>query len=379
MQELFQSKKGQLQIQFNWIFVLIVGTVLLIFFISLITSQTNASETKVSVKLAEHFKTIISTTGQKTGTVKKYTTPYAELNFVCDSKEGIYQYSVGNLKAKDTKFDIMFSPDHLVGKDLLTWTQDFAIPYKVETVLYLTNKKHQYIFYRPNRDTVPYYYSEVLSNFADNLTVFQSYSAANSGPTSLYPSKTSNMAEYIYIIFAVSDYSNMLPVNKILDGDNVKIRVITPTDYNDPFSIGQVAFMDKKTYEAVYFKHSSLNPDNYTSTYVGKASLYGAIFSGTKASYDCQMTKAFKKLRMVTLLQSYRLKGVLDKVTYNCKLLLGGVDGIAGPIQDLNKTAELLKTGEFNSTLAESVFENLQKLKSMNEELALEGNCPLIY
>ena len=65
-----QNNKAQLEIQFNWIFVLIVGTVLLVFFFSLIGSQSKSSEQGVAINLAQRMKSILSATEQQPGTVK---------------------------------------------------------------------------------------------------------------------------------------------------------------------------------------------------------------------------------------------------------------------------------------------------------------------
>ena len=121
------AKKAQIDMQFNWIFVIIIGAVLLGFFFTAIMSASKSSDQKISVSLAKHFETIIFSAGQKSGTLKTYQTPPVTLHFTCDDGQGLYNYYVGDLKARDTKYDLIFAPDSLTGNSVITWTQKWKV------------------------------------------------------------------------------------------------------------------------------------------------------------------------------------------------------------------------------------------------------------
>ena len=109
------NKRAQVEIQFNWIFVIIAGSVLLGFFFMMIASQSSVSEQKISVSLARNFKTILDATAQKSGTFKEYQFPSTlDIEFECDEVSNLHNYKLNDLKAGDIKYDIIFLDDILI-------------------------------------------------------------------------------------------------------------------------------------------------------------------------------------------------------------------------------------------------------------------------
>ena len=55
-----ENKKGVIEVQFNWVFIIIIGAVIIAFFVNMSMKQKGVSEEKLSVTIAEHMKTILT-------------------------------------------------------------------------------------------------------------------------------------------------------------------------------------------------------------------------------------------------------------------------------------------------------------------------------
>ena len=80
-----KGKKGFIEIQFNWIFILVVGTIILIFFIMLIAKQKDVSEERVNKKILTYIDGILTGTEVRKKVTNTVDIPNIELEFGCDS------------------------------------------------------------------------------------------------------------------------------------------------------------------------------------------------------------------------------------------------------------------------------------------------------
>src|SRR3989338_8412399 len=132
-------KKGVIEVQFNWILVLIIGAVILMLFAGIIIRQKNISETSKNVQLLNNLNAIFSGSEASSGTVNVVKIPGARIEFRCN------RYSIGKLSKQ---LDVMniFSPFVLEGDRLISMTLDFSMPYRITNLVYLTSPKYRYIF-----------------------------------------------------------------------------------------------------------------------------------------------------------------------------------------------------------------------------------------
>jgi len=66
------SKKGVVDIQFNWIFVLISGAILLIIFTGIIINQKDISQTSIDVLVLKNLNAVLAGSEVSTGTVNVF-------------------------------------------------------------------------------------------------------------------------------------------------------------------------------------------------------------------------------------------------------------------------------------------------------------------
>jgi len=399
MKLFIKDRKGQLSMSFNWIFVLIIGAVLLGFFFTAISSGSKSSEQKISISLTKHFETIIFSSGQKPGVLKTYVTPEVELSFFCNDNEGFYNYMVGDLKARDTKYDILFTPKTLLGDSIITWTQSWQMPYTVATVMYITNKDHMFVFEKTG-DPAPRHFTDLVENFANNVTTYiidEDHSAS---------SVPKGYDHYTYVLF---NDSSILSSQFIQESSDtlVDIVFVNPA-LNDVFAYGDVFFLKPENMNSFNLNRFDLVSDDDPtvnigisleelgeeltfnsrispgflkgqSAYIGGASLYGAIFSGSQNLYECNMNKARHRLFLQTTLQINKLEIIGPAVSSNCRQLLGLDPSLPGPKGTLLEIENMVEGDSFP-------FRKIPQLKSwgvtlqnQNDELSISGTCPTVY
>lgn len=373
------GKKGQIEIQFNWIFVIIIGAIILGFFITFIFSQQKTSEQKVSATVAKHFETIISSTNQKLGTVKTYTTPQLSVTFECDEREGIYHYSVGDVKAKDTKHELIFSSEKLTGTKIYTWTEKWSVPYQVATFLYITNDREHFSFVQQENPPTPYE-KDVYEYFPKNFSVSLINKTGNSNSFENIPTTSLNKQVYTYILIESNNNNNLPELEEFVQVQDDRVRIIVVKPYStDLFKKGLVTFFDAETYKKYIGQPPPQARTEYPN-YFGRASLYAAIFAGSQERYECGMSKAMQRLRLVTLIQYYKALSVNESISNTCRDLVVGsqhIDGAAKILDDMDQA--LSDDGLFSSNTVKQIVEDIDRLERINNKIVVEANCPLLY
>ena len=132
------NKKGVIELQFNWIFILIAGAVILIFFGYLVTTIRGTAEEKTSTTVLSNLETILTGAGVSTGTINFIKLPKSEVEISCE------RFSIGDLR-RTIESDVIFAPRKIKGRDLMTWTLEWAVPYRVNNFLYLTSPQVRYV------------------------------------------------------------------------------------------------------------------------------------------------------------------------------------------------------------------------------------------
>ena len=259
-----ESKKGVFEIQFNWIFVLAVGALILLFFSVIVLRQKGISEISTSDLILKNLEAILSGAEVSRGTVNLVDIPKTEIEFECS------RYRIGKISKQ---FEVMsiFAPRNLETTKLITWTLEWSLPYRFTNSLYVTSPETRYIIVGN-------------SNFARK--VFNSL-----------PNETQK-----------DIYNN---ANEIVDKDDDKVRVVffgnnaqipgvfssmpkgtvTALKISGDESKGELNFFD--------FENSQLS-NKGTSYYIRLPALLGAIFADDIGTYECAMKNSFKKLNVIT-------------------------------------------------------------------------------
>lgn len=393
-------KKAQIQIQFNWVFVIIIGSVLLIFFFTLISGQSRSTEQRIDISQSRYFETIISATGQKSGTLKEYRLKDIAVEFECNANAQVYTYSVENLPSRDTTYDILFTQEILVSDELQTWTQDWQVPFSAGNFLYLTNSKHAFVFYESQSNDFKALYEafpknisfEVIDN--PNVDVLDDWKTYKEISFEELYERNYERHTYVFLVGEEPRRTSLetstffaQEANKVLvyeKGESVqdlfeqgKIYYFTPSQYNQ-FSLNLPSDPQElsERYENI--------PENRVSSYLKKGSLFGAMFSEDKEFYECNMQKAFKRLELITQLYAFRTEQLLldDAISNLCKEALGINEYDESNPYFPKERLDLLTSQSaqaFSSDAVLDIHKSLIRLEENNKFILGIPNCPSLY
>ena len=350
---MLRKKRGQMEIQFNWIFVLIAGALILAFFISVVNKQREVSAIRTSASVATNLESIFTGAEISTNTVNVFDLPQTTVDFECGS------YAIGSVR-KQTGDNVVFAPTRIEGRQMITWARDWSVPYRVMNFLYLTDPVIRYIIVNNSRnlgkkifDTLPREMNKEVIDVID----FASLADRND--------------PHIRFIFLGGVNGDVLQ-SSLLNVDDEKISAVAFPDLQGEDSIprfGNVEFFRKQG-------------SNFVSSgetfYMNDDALFGALYSGTAENYNCAMRNAFSRLALVSSiyvnrsLELQKFYGSGGCFTFHHDRFLSVLESIAS---DLSVSYPPL-TG---ITPLSNIQDNMVSLKNdQNRQLQLLS-CELIY
>jgi hypothetical protein len=277
----FLGKKG-IDIQFNWIFVLIAGAILLGFFFSLINNTLKQGTDDMSQQSQQDLRFLLKTSESSRQTEK--TMPFTKkIIFSCD---GVSEYYIqGFSQHYRYDYNVIFSPPSLDGKEILVKTDSLQAPQTVMPFVYLTNKDVEYVFMGSDPILLQLY-SSMPKNTTRRMitdgsqtpdknydrTIF--ITADPAGPDDAWLSFSPKAGR----VFAVQ----ITAVGGVLNG------------------YGNVTFY---THDGSGFAPVA----GGVKPYFGEQMLLGAIVSGDAQIFECQALKSLRRLNMLANLTKMRL------------------------------------------------------------------------
>ncbi|MBW2977587.1 hypothetical protein KY331_01960 [Candidatus Woesearchaeota archaeon] len=265
------NKKAQME-HFNWIFVLVAGTIILIFFITIVQKQGMISQTKLAASIRTDIAAILTGAGVTPDTTNILTMPKTPISFTCDA-EGYSDFEIAKTGVnKRTPFDVIFAPDLVKGPTLVTWSREFKLPFKVMNFLYLTDAQVRYILvFNPE------------NSFAERIEAELPDEITKEIRTSTLGIADKNNYKVKFIFFTDVDRNAASTFRTMPDKDVTAIKV----------SQSNIEFY-KKT--GAFFTLQGTTPVLKTEEDIF---IYGAIFSEDKTFFECNIKKAIKRLAVV--------------------------------------------------------------------------------
>ena len=358
-------KKGVIEVQFNWIFVLITGAVILFFFFSIVKMQKQFSTIKVSSSVKTDLKTILVGARASTETASLIDLSNTEIEYDCDG------YHIGDLEPISP--EVGFSPSLIKGFDLMLWSLDWSVPFRATNFLYFTSPAVRYIIV--DDDIASYSFAEQLNESLPPAKIIKNdeekilmRKELISGPLEI-EDENNYKVKFIFINSLPSDTA--LTNLQGMKNEDVSAINISPKT-QDIFEHGELQF---------YIK----NDNNWnlvnSSYYIGKASLIAAIFAEDFERYNCNMQHAFEKLEFITTIYLNRTLILMDSYSaYNnpCKNYYYSAKT---PLENINSKSYLLSK-DFSYPSSESFVlslkDDIPNLKKKNQNL-IKYSCPEIY
>ena len=338
-----KNKKAQVQHVFFWIFILIAGTLILIFFISIALHQKTISEYKIASLILSDLQPILAGAMAVEETFNRIELPKAKLEFICDPNTLYSEYSVkGTGIHIETPTEIFFSPTELTHETLYTWTLQFNAPFPVSNALAITSPENLYVFI----------YDQSSEDSED-------------------------LAQYIYDQIPPQINIEMIGKNRINSINPIPYKNIKFVFFTEPSGIiipEQILKKSKAieiTENAVVFLQKTTNKFSRTSPEISYPRdpqdfiTYAAIFSADSNQFKCQIKKLLKRYdfqRKIYLNYTKKLsqqtKGTVCQVIYG-------------------EIVKLLNQAQLSESLS-SILNSAQQIEQRNNWLEQNG-CPQIY
>jgi hypothetical protein len=299
------EKKGQ-GIQFNWIFVIVAGVIILSFFVMFTFNYIQLQNTKQSVYASRSFVNVLtymesSYTGK--GLVIDSTSDnafklnyFTNLNVNCEGERSSIIINGEPLSEQVLQDEIVFAPKVMVVNAVDTWIQPWYYPYFTSNFIFLARpEKKIYIKYDPI--TKDFVYNMQINSWTEfNTKLVQSVSDIQAGKdvSVLWVSMTPPDTNQLKKVKTNSSYYNLIHV--------------VPNLMNKVYTDGKIVFYENDT--------------KFEDKFYGEATIYAALFSGGHGEYKCEMTRAINKLKKVSESMTGKID-LLSRLNHDegCKLI----------------------------------------------------------
>ncbi|NQV09305.1 hypothetical protein HQ529_05635 [Candidatus Woesearchaeota archaeon] len=352
-----KSKRGAIEVQFNWIFVLIAGALILLFFVIIVQRQTDVSEEKESIDIRTNLKTILTSAKQSTNTLFSLQMPKTEITYDCTG------YSVKG--TNPIKLGESFSPSLLksVRRTLYLWSLDWSVPYKTANFQYVVTPDVRYVIV--SEDQYSAYATKLYSMLPGNITKEFKQLVEIGGLVD----KNNYKVKFIFFGNGIE-----LPsfTNNMENEDVTAIKIDVSVECESKLDgCGTITFYEKGD--------SNLLVEKGEHPFLKKESLLGGIFVDKEEIYECVMKKAMKRLEMVTNVYINRTDELYN---YFIEDGLGYCDIHTKYFSALNKLNNIAsESNVFEISNIINIYNNAyleNNLKIMNRDLQ-RASCPLIY
>jgi hypothetical protein len=337
------SKKSMIEVQFNWIFVIVAGVVVFLFIMSIVFSEKKQSEEKLNSEFLQKLTSSIRGKQQLTDTYNELSTSNTELSFRCDAEDKTFDFSIAGSNKISLPQEIIFTPEHISGNTFQLWTLDFSVPFTVTRFMFITTPSTVFIIYSDS-STAPFA-AALAHDLPSNITKKMASSEAD------IDAIRANYPSYKIICFVGHCPQN---VDKKYDYISINPQSTQGNSADALYAYGNVIF-----------RRGSLKD---TSFYVSKSSMFGAIFSDNKKDYECQMSRAMDQFNLKRTLHVNRM----DLLAEDPTALRGDCSNI-------------LTAARLTMTIDNLGMSNIQQLpgfvkaiETADNDLNFKG-CPLIY
>ncbi len=289
------DKKAQLTLTFNWIYVLVAGAIILLFFASIVVQQKASADEKLSSDITQILESILTGAGVSEQTKNIIPTPALKdftLTFTCELDKGAgFKDIFSGYGVKDSSSTIetpvlpLFAPAEILSTELVTWSLPYDLPFKIMDLLFLSSGSTQYYVIGNDATGFKAELEETTEEF--NFAFIDSFNEINAADN-----------YHVRIIeFAPVESQTLVTPGSLVPGQlrnlaNSQVSVVQFT------SRGGVVYYDK---QGSQFRRTSQEEIKLVSMGPNKrdAAKFALIFAGNEQAYRCNMMKVFKRLGIV--------------------------------------------------------------------------------
>ncbi|HLC85197.1 MAG TPA: hypothetical protein VJH22_05385 [Candidatus Nanoarchaeia archaeon] len=341
-------RRANIEVQFNWVFVLIAGSVILLAFFSFIMKQKAAHDQSLAESLVKDIVFLAegASSAKKAWQVIDGTSgavePRCSEECSCTLNVGSFSKEFGDLS--------LFIPSPLEGDKLVFWSQDWVIPFRVGNFLYMSSKNIKYWFvYAQEGDPL---LDEITSIFPRELNT-ETIALENIGTI-----EDEDYEVIKIILLNVGPLSAQDFASKLSD----TLEEVDVKGVNIDSGAKSLTFYEKIDEDSLDFVQKQ-------APFTAIGTLLGAIFAQDATMYSCQVEKSLERAQTIAKIYAQRTRDLNTQGKENCgyENAITILDGIAATAADLSLGLEN-KRMDFP----------MEDLEQINRDLLNQG-CPLVY
>jgi hypothetical protein len=334
--------RGQIEVSFNWIFVLIAGAAILFITITIARNIEKNSDKNSADIVSQRIQMLLSALEQNPGGVQIHDILKQKLTFSCGEEEGYYYEVKGSDRKIYLSNEKLFAPK-TVGDNAVTiaWTREFDAPYPVSQILYFSDEKTFYLFESSARD----FYRNFPEQFSSNLSTAEQIEDLR------------DQGFRKYIIVTRSDGPE-LNLHSSIEHKSTIVR------------IGE---------SKIKFIYNGDNQNAVDVPYLDEDTAYGAIITGDHELYGCAMQNIMKASRIVGEINLERAKIIGEaRISSMCKKYF------EPPIPTIEELENIILLSvypppnmDYSSPQRSNLRESISMIYQINEDM--KGSCPSLY
>ena len=281
--------KGVLQVQLNWIFVVFVGVIILVFFIMIVQRQKVGFSEKSEFLFKEDVMDLIVGAESAERGSFKIAKPKGRIRL----SPG--EITVGNLKSSLAS-SIVFGPEEIPAeeRELIFGSIQWEVPFPAAKFVFLTSPSVRYVFVWDENDQLASSFNELYN---DPLFEFIFKDRISLNELSSYD----NRNVFTKFIVLTSDASTLdIRINNVPSEEHDLMVVVPDGNMNDKYVTGGIRF---------YYRGF----DQGTSEFLGRATLIGAIFVEQLETYETLMTRASQQVYAINKILAAKNERLVER------------------------------------------------------------------
>lgn len=393
------NKKGIDGSQINWIFMMIAGITILLFFFFVVQKQRALSKEALAEKILTSLQQLFTGASVSTGATNYFETPLVRFDFTCD-KDTCTAYGCGDSSFSMPEYSKMrktlatqplFSSGTMKGNGMTVITKPWNVPFRAVNFVYITSPSVYYVIIYDGgsdiaKEKATALYDEllpaetVLQKGKDRRLIFKKIYASDNqdGIKKISSIQQENLK--VIIVGPSNLLNSPLISTKLSESGANKIRgilVASNVEYSADGSVQFYKFNKEK---------KEWTPEG-NSYFVTETGFLGAVYAEDLNNYECNMMKAMAVFSQIGNLYEARRKSLQSAAELNakdaCKVTYSQAGEMLGDLLALRKsdgTIPLeLRTVDtiYKSGVAKSA-RSLSSLEDYNKKLQKQS-CPVIY
>ncbi|MFH1331807.1 MAG: hypothetical protein ABIH63_00800 [archaeon] len=295
MLRFLRARKGVAASVFKYIFAVVAGAIILIFFVrfamDMTDTQKSVSNAELGFMIDESLNALTVSEDQSEPIPGDPWPSPVMLSFgkgpTCGKlSSGSYNFNIHK---------VVFSPLKIDGNQIFAWTQSWYYPFEVDNFFYLSNKNSKYYLVYPSGEVADFVRgldSQVTPAERHNEHFPKSFEVESISSDQVNARLAYASGKYSFVKFAF--FKTNPPLG--FKGNYVVIDYVDcEPDRDDDDCHGSLTFSSGKSF------------------FAGKPMLYGAVLAEDFESYQCQLGRIYKRLGIILSLYSEKADLLYDK------------------------------------------------------------------